>query len=114
VPYEKLRIFRVVAENYIKERPQEWVKFMAFRATAIEADLGYVTYTMGLQHVESWQNIGPILNSKADVSSFCLEVSKQMMEMRYISPPKPIHVSFAKELAEEQINNADQAIDEDC
>ncbi len=102
VPHEKLKIFRTVLENYVKERPQEWYQFLAFRATAIEVDQGFVTYTMALQHVESWQNIGPILNSKADVSSFCLEVSKQM-DMRFISPPKPIHISLAaKESSENQ------------
>ena len=38
------------------------------------------------------QNIGPILQSKADLSSFCLEVTKKL-EMKYESPPMPVNLS---------------------
>ena len=42
-----------------------------------------------------WQNVGPILSSKADLASFSLEVSKKL-DLRYQQPPKPIHLSFDK------------------
>jgi hypothetical protein len=38
------------------------------------------------------QNIGPILQSKADLSSFCLEVTKKL-DMKYESPPMPVNLS---------------------
>lgn len=59
--------------------------------------------------VTQQQNIGPILQSKADLSSFCLEVSKKL-DMRYESPPMPVNLSatsdvmksfFADEAAED-------------
>ena len=101
VSYEKVKIFQTVVENFVKDHPQEWLKLLAFRATTVEADLGYIGYVLVLQHVEAWQNIGPIKESQANLSSFCLEVCKQM-DMRFISPPKPIHISFANEGFENQ------------
>ena len=38
-----------------------------------------------------WQNVGPILQSQADLASFSLEVSKKL-NLRYHNPPKPIHL----------------------
>ena len=38
------------------------------------------------------QNIGPILQSKADLASFVLEATKKL-DMRYESPPMPVNLS---------------------
>lgn len=46
-----------------------------------------------VQHVESWQNIGVILESKARLSSFCLELQKQL-GIRYSAPPMPIDLTL--------------------
>jgi hypothetical protein len=89
VPYEKVKLFGTVIENFVKDRPREWINLLGFRATAVEADLGYIAYIVILNHVESWQNIGAIKQSQADVASFCLEVSKKM-NMRFIAPPMPV------------------------
>jgi hypothetical protein len=45
------------------------------------------------QHRESWQNLGALLESKAQLSSFGLELSKKM-DMRYVSPPMPIDLNL--------------------
>ena len=42
---------------------------------------------------ESWQKIGVILGSKANLTTFLLEVSKQL-EMRYFSPPLPVDLKI--------------------
>lgn len=42
---------------------------------------------------ESWQKIVSLLVSKAEVSSFCLELAKKM-NMRYRSPPLPVNLSM--------------------
>jgi len=58
--------------------------------------------------------LGPILQSKADLASFCLEVTKKL-GMRYESPPMPVTVStsgtnFRGLLTdgEDDIDNVDQ------
>jgi hypothetical protein len=47
---------------------------------------------MLLKHRDSWQNIGVVMQSKADVTSFCLELTKKL-DMRYHSPPLPVELN---------------------
>lgn len=63
------------------------------RATRVEMELNFIEYVIVLTHREMWQNVGPILQSQADISTFGLEVAKKL-NLRYISPPKPIHLSM--------------------
>jgi hypothetical protein len=65
-----------------------------FRATRVEQDAGFIEYIVCLGHRNSWQDIGPILQSKADVASYCLELAKKL-EMRYTAPPLPVNLSMA-------------------
>jgi hypothetical protein len=91
-----VKIFGDVVESFVKDRPREWLKLAAFRATAVQADLGYIEYVVVLQHMESWQDVGNVLQSKADVASFCLEVSKKM-GMRFVAPPMPVDLSMVND-----------------
>jgi len=61
--------------------------------TQIEADQGYVEYIIVLQHRERWQNLGEMLCAKAEVASYCLEVSKKL-NMRYVAPALPVQLGF--------------------
>lgn len=56
-------------------------------------DRGYISYTLIAQHREGWQKIGAILGSKANLTTFLLEVSKQL-EMRFLQPPLPIDLKI--------------------
>jgi hypothetical protein len=93
IPYSRVMLFKNVVENFVRERPRQFIKVDGFRATSVEADLGYIKYVIILEHIDSWQNIHLVLQAKADVASFCLEVSKKM-DMRYIAPPMPIDLSL--------------------
>jgi hypothetical protein len=42
---------------------------------------------------ESWQQVGALMTSKAELSSFALEVMKKM-GMRYHTPSKPVELTF--------------------
>ena len=92
VSKEKIAEFGKEVESYVKDRPREWIAFSAYRLTGVEADLGYVEYKIILQHRESWQQIGALLTSKADVQAFAFELSKTL-EMDYEQPATPIIVS---------------------
>lgn len=85
VTYKKVKIFRATCEDYVKNRPREFRAMNGFRASRVEQDLGFIEYVIVLQHRGTWQQVGPILNSKAEFLSFALEVSKKL-DMRY-SPP---------------------------
>ena len=93
VPYDRVMLFKSVIDSFVKDRPREWIALSGFRATRVEADLGYIEYVIVLQHVEKWQNIGTILNSKAEVASYCLEVQKKL-GMRYEAPPLPVNLGI--------------------
>jgi hypothetical protein len=96
VSLDKIKLFGAAVEEFVKERPREFIKLSAFRVALIEADLGFVQYVLILQHQDSWQNIGAIKQSQADVASFCLELSKKL-DMRYVAPPMPVNLSLASQ-----------------
>lgn len=56
-------------------------------------ELSCNTRTHGWWFTESWQNGGALSASKADLSSFCLELSKKM-NMDYRLPPMPVDVTM--------------------
>jgi len=72
----------------------QWSALNGFRATRVEMELNFIEYVIVVTHRELWQNAGPILQSKADLASFSLEVSKRL-GLRYEQPPKPIHLALA-------------------
>jgi len=93
VPYRLIQVFKASVENFVKARPREWAQLNGFRATRVNLEFNFIEYVIVLTHRELWQNIGPILQSKADLASFSLEVSKKL-NLRYEQPPKPIHLSL--------------------
>mmetsp|Transcript_3180 Transcript_3180/g.5784 ORF Transcript_3180/g.5784 Transcript_3180/m.5784 type:complete len:817 (-) Transcript_3180:194-2644(-) len=92
VSKEKVEAFGKAVEQFVKDRPREWMAFSAYRLTSVEADLGFVEYKVVLQHRESWQAIGALLNSKSDVQKFAFELTKEL-DMGYEAPAMPIILS---------------------
>jgi hypothetical protein len=95
VPYQKIKVFRFAVETFVYDRPREWMKSIGFRSTRVEADLGFIEYVVILQHRLSWQDVGAVLESRANVASFCLELQKQL-DMNYHSPPMPVELSMTE------------------
>jgi hypothetical protein len=91
-PHERIKIFEQTLRDFVKARPREWANFNGFRAGKINADLGYIEYRVSLNHREAWQNIIAIIDSKAEVAAFCLELSKQL-DMRVQSPALPVDLN---------------------
>jgi len=95
VPHEKVLLFRDSLETFVKARPREWIAMSAFRAKRVEADLGYVEYSVVLVHREKWQSLPAILDSKADIQSFAVEVSRRL-SIRYVAPPMGVMLDAGK------------------
>lgn len=91
-PYDKIQVFESAVEAHVKARPREWLGFLGFRAFGISVDRGFIEYKVVVQHRDAWQNITSILNSKARLTTYCLEVAKQL-EMRYANPPLPVDLN---------------------
>lgn len=94
VPYERIVIFKSAVEQYMKARPREWLQLVGFRACNVTIDRGFIEYTIIALHRESWQSVGSIEESRATLTSYCLEVAKQL-DMRYMSPPLPVSLNIA-------------------
>lgn len=65
-------------EIYAKENPREWHSFGYFRVDEVHPDLEKLVVTIGLQHRCSWQDLVPILESKAKVMCWLMEYSRKL------------------------------------
>ena len=116
--YEKIEVFREAVEQYLKDRPREWLSFIGFRPSEVAPEKGYIGYKVIASHRNSWQAIGGIVESKvisrwhllpvpferllllihpdfqqANLTTYCLEVAKQL-EMRFLSPHLPVSLTM--------------------
>ena len=96
VSFDLVNIFHTAVKNFIKARPREWAQLNGFRATRVEIEQNFIEYVIVITHREMWQNVGPILQSKADLSSFCLEVSKRL-DLRYEKAGLPIRLTYNRQ-----------------
>jgi hypothetical protein len=92
---QQIHLFQSALEKFIEDRPQEYHNTLGFRLNTVVADLGYIEYMIIVQCRSSWQKIGSVLDSRAKVNSFCLELQKQL-DMRYVAPPMPINLNLNK------------------
>ena len=78
-------------EEYLKVRPREWLALNGFRVKKIHTEKASMEVKIILQHRDSWQNIGQISDSKANLVSYCHEVQKKL-GMQYHAPPVPLQI----------------------
>ena len=110
VPYAKVQLFHKTVEEFVKARPREWLSLSSFNASRVEADAGYIAYVISCQHREGWQTLGLILQSKADLFSYCLEVQKQL-GMRYNAPSLPVDLHIGR-IPSNAISQASQDVEQ--
>lgn len=111
VPSKTIQDFKEDLIEHVKSKPREWLSFCAFRMTRVEADLGFVEYKIVLQHRESWQQVGGLLTSLADVQAYAFEKSKEM-KMDYKSPSLPVEMRMTQATPEATtpLNNMSTAL----
>ena len=103
VPYQKVETFRRAIEVFVKARPREWMNILGFRISSIEAERGYIEYSLCLMHRDSWQNMPPLLDSRHTVQAYCLELQRQL-DMRYVSPPLPVEFNMTNQNLPKQVD----------
>lgn len=112
VSYEKIELCKATIQEFVKERPREWVALTVFRAEHIEQEQGYVEYRLVIKHRESWQSFSTVQNSKSEVTSFSLEVAKQL-GMRHVAPPLPVDLRMSGGGDGASASNSDLAVSPD-
>lgn len=96
--YEKLKMFHEALESFIRNRPREWICFDDFRATDVNASLGYIEYLVSVVHRESWAQWSQIRISQSDLMRFGVELSKKL-NLTYSQPTLPIDIRLNRQLA---------------
>jgi hypothetical protein len=112
-PYETLEIFKVAVEEYLKARPREWLALNAFRVNYLQGEKSWMRIEVVIQHRDSWQNVGTILDSKGNFMSYCTEVQK-MLGIQYKAPHLPIEMTIGdrNQLAKEFLVNDEYHADD--
>lgn len=103
-PYEKIEIFKTAIEEYMKARPREWRALNGFRANRVVANENYIEWLIVIQHREAWQEVGQVLDSKANLNSYCQEVARQL-KMEYQAPRLPVELQYAPSPLEQPLAN---------
>lgn len=92
VSYEKVKLFHEALEAFVRNRPREWIGMSAFRATTVNADLGYIEYVVGIDHRESWAYWAQVKTSHSDLMRFGVELATKL-NIIYRQPTLPIEVA---------------------
>eukprot|EP00934_Nitzschia_sp_Nitz4_P008246 Nitzschia sp. Nitz4//scaffold44_size153857//151542//153963//NITZ4_002752-RA/size153857-snap-gene-0.221-mRNA-1//-1//CDS//3329552250//8236//frame0 len=90
VSHEKIAIFQEAMERFIRNRPREWLGMKVFRASEVNATLGYIEYVVSMNHRESWAQWGQIRMSQSDIMRFAVELAKKL-DIVYEQPAQPIN-----------------------
>ena len=117
VPYSKIQLLEEALVSFVEARPCEWVKCSKVACSRVEAESGNVEYSIALQHRESWQHIGSIIESKAAVMSFCLEVEKKL-GLKHFALPTSVNrkhdLGSSNTVASKSLNSAKRSSDRDA
>jgi hypothetical protein len=92
VHYDKVLLFHSAIEQFLKNRPREWLSFLDFRALQVDASKGFIEYMVAVQHRHSWYDWGTIMLSKSHLIHFSMELSKKL-DIWYKTPPLPVNLS---------------------
>mmetsp|Transcript_2475 Transcript_2475/g.3328 ORF Transcript_2475/g.3328 Transcript_2475/m.3328 type:complete len:853 (-) Transcript_2475:193-2751(-) len=73
VTHENIAAFRSEVEKYVKDNPRRWVKIVFLGINCIDPSINLVEYSLRLQHVKGWQDIGAINLNKGELFKFCTD-----------------------------------------
>mmetsp|Transcript_30851 Transcript_30851/g.46812 ORF Transcript_30851/g.46812 Transcript_30851/m.46812 type:complete len:955 (+) Transcript_30851:54-2918(+) len=91
VPMTKVDQFYIEIERYVKERPREFFQLNGLFASSIEVQKGYIEYVLAVQHLESWQNMGSVWQSKVGLTRQCHTLSREL-DMKFVTPTLPVEI----------------------
>jgi len=101
--HEQINTFREKVEHWVRARPRTWHGLVHFRTNALDANAGYVEYTLVVQHIKSWQDIAPIMVQKGELLKQCNKISDSL-GITYDSPPSRVDMVVKKKLDGEPTN----------
>lgn len=100
MPYEKVKIFHEALENFVRNRPREWIGLSSFRAAEVNANLAYIEYMVCIDHRESWAYWTQVKTSQSDLMGFGVELAKKL-DIVYKQPTLPIDLNLTHQQSQE-------------
>jgi hypothetical protein len=73
---EKLALFCSALDKYVRDNPNHWKCFMYCRVHEVNIDREQAVLSIGLQHLSSWQDLGRILQAKADLLCYVFAMAR--------------------------------------
>jgi hypothetical protein len=80
---ENLDSFRQQVENYVSDRRRIYDGFVFFRCDELDTMKESASFKLRVRHRRAWQDFPLILNNRADLLWFCIEVGKEL-DINYI------------------------------
>ncbi|CAJ1961477.1 unnamed protein product [Cylindrotheca closterium] len=84
--------FREALDTYVLNNPNRWDSISFFRCEAIDTDDDFVVYRLETQSTQSWQPAPRVLEHRAQLHRFILDLAIKM-EVQY-EAPFPIHFIY--------------------
>jgi hypothetical protein len=83
INHEKLDSFRQQVENYVSDRRRIYDGFVFFRCDELDTMKESASFRLRVRHRRAWQDFPLILNNRAELMWFCMEVGKEL-DINYI------------------------------
>ena len=108
VTVEQLQAFAAAVEQFVKNRPREWLSYADFRAIKVDHSRGFIEYLTGGQHRSRWADWATVMLSKADLILFCSELQKKM-NIYYKNPPLPVDLTGGSKQVLQRLGEEEQS-----
>ena len=83
---DHLADFKKQLEEYLRDRPRVWAGLLQFANDGIDSTDGFITYMIGVQNVEAWQELGKIVAHRGELQREALQIAKEL-KIDYQTPP---------------------------
>lgn len=75
---DKMELLCSALDKYVREHPNHWKCFVYCRVNELRVELEQAILGIGLQHQCSWQDLGRILQTKADLFCYLFDASRSL------------------------------------
>lgn len=98
--HKQIDRFRRRLKRYLRNRPRSWDALLYFRNFDLNKSEGFITYMLGVQHTQPWQNPA-VMASKAKLELQLDKVATQL-KILYVCRPNTMQVEISDDAKKNQ------------
>lgn len=91
--------FRAGLESYLHDHPRKWAGLIQFANDGVRQDDGAITYLIGLQHVQSWQEMSKVVADKGELQQETLRLAAEL-GVSYTGPENRMKIELTRNEAD--------------